>query len=237
MKKEMKIDKKNYRNWQNGDTFAIKVKDKDNKYGIKYWVLNLVEFDYFKEEQRKCDILFRVKALKDDNIKTSYEDIESLEYVKTMLFSKHNAYEVLGDKPDYIKVVPDEYDFIYTYQVNLYTTNRKHKVPDDLIYLGNYQLTPPVDEYIPWSFHCIPFKFWNGLEKMLLDEYGLLNKKEHVLYDKEKAYLYNQQELEIRLVGEAFLKDIRSNPEKYEYLCKDVKRGSLTYVGNEWDKK
>jgi len=65
------------------------------------------------------------------------------------------------------------------------------------------------------------------------------------LYDYPESFkiskgeedLYSQQELEIRLVGEAFLKDIRSNPEKYEYLCKDVKRGSLTYVGNDWEKK
>lgn len=229
-------DKKNYKNWKKGDTFALKIKNQDNKYGIKYLIFNLVEFDFFKEEKGKNDILFRVKILKEENISTSYEGLEKLEYIKTMFFSKHEACALLEEKPDYMNIIPDEYDLIYAYQICVYTTNRKCKIPENLIYIGNYNLTAPVDEYIPWTMHNLPYKYWDELVETLLEKYILLNKREGVIFDSQKALEYNQQELYMRKKAEHFLKDIQIHPEKYNYLCEDVKDDTLTYVGNDKDK-
>lgn len=224
----MLVDKiKNYKKWKIGDTFALEIKKCQNQEFIgKYLILN-----YLGNTGHYCTPTFYVKLTKDSNVPKSMFEIEKLEYIKTMLTVIEDAYPPGMSKPSEMILIPDEYGYLYTYKLSIYTTNKKYKIRDDLKYVGNYNLTPPVDEYIPYTFHNIPDKMWEDVDNFIIDSYVRYNLRDPKLYNFECANKMHQEAREVNELILETLNNINENKEKFKK--EKMTFDSITYVGED----
>ena len=144
----IQVEKFKTKNWQVGDTFALKL-DKVNR----YLILLLYEGPY----ETSCDIRckFRAKITKDEELPKTKEEIDALEFIKVDFIHFYERYFPLKGGETYAECVerqlqkkfyPDEYDYLYYYlfEVELLKRSRVYK---ELIYLGNFDIVPPIDDY------------------------------------------------------------------------------------------
>jgi len=178
-----KKEKSNPKKWNDGDTFAIKITNcQDKSYNGKYLILNHIKRDYHLDLKYP---FFRIKIV--DNIENiSKEKLDNMEYVITAVVNIINSSAILDDILEKNKKLADSYGYLYQYQI-IILTNRKYKIPDDLIYLGNYQLKEPKKEYIPWTPHNIPLELWSDFIDNCVSYYKYYNLRESQLFDKAEA--------------------------------------------------
>ena len=191
-----KNDKTKLSDWEDGDVFALKIESEEcPEYNNRYIIF--IHCIIQKEEWKMSRTIktFKAKITKDNKLPTTKEEIENLEYIKTG-FYKYKL-EKIKFRKDVKNLIPDKYHFIYSYlfQVKPF----KYKIPENLIFLGNFQITPPINEYIPNSpYNRILFTFWKH-------KYG------NVIDDLLKFYeAYNLQKVEI------YCKEYQDNFENYE---------------------
>ena len=243
-----KNDKRKISNWENGDTFALKVNSKEYpKYNNRYIIFIKCEVDKKDWKTSRTTKHFRAKITKDEILPKSKEEIDKLEFIKTgwngYIF-EHYFY------PEETKgLTSDKYMFIYQYILEINAA--KYQVPQELIYLGNFDIKLPSNEYIPYSqFYGVLFSFWNynwdykwDVTDKLIECYQNYNLRKSSLFSKEfqDNYLEHQQkEIEIKIENDKRTKEVLEMYNKGLLTMFDNEKrtnNSLTYVGNEPEKK
>lgn len=150
------------------DTFSLKI---DNElypeYNGKYLVFNFIENIRNNKSDR---LIFRVKITDFIPEAISVEDINVMEYIKI-------AINWLKDIENEEKLNSNEDRMVFEYQMEMVNTNDLDQFLDSLNYLGNYQLIPPVDEYIPLNDKDFSFCFANSIFDIVLDCYYSYNER------------------------------------------------------------
>ncbi len=240
-----KEDKTKLSNWVNNDVFAIKIEsEKFPEYNERYIILihSIIEKEGWKTSRTTNN--FRAKLTKANILPKTKDEIDELEYIKT------NYYGYLFECNRYPKetqnLKPDKYNYIYTYLFQIWSP--KFRIPEDLIYIGNFNIKEPNDEYIPHSQHYgILFELWkndsDNITDDLIKSYKWFNLKKNTAYSKEiqnenlerqkrdlKFYkkLDKLQEEIAGSNGKEILKSLGID------IDKEIKKNnSLTYVGKE----
>lgn len=191
--------KTNYKEWLEGDTFALEIKEADKEFNGKYLILikcKVKDYDtgeYWDDNNGK-DSFFRFKITKDKTLPKTQEEVEQLEFVKVSFRLFEERYlpydgrmtikELIKNRSK-VEFYPDEYGFIYTYIESIHIRNNADC--EKLIYLGNFEISKPDDEYIPFNiYNC---KFYDNVDtivKFLIKRYKSYNQKNCILYTSEE---------------------------------------------------
>lgn len=124
---------------------------------------------------------------------------------------------------------PDEYGYLNTYIFEIYI--KKYFVPDYVRFIGNFEIIPPIDEYIPITrFSRVPLSTWETLIPDLINAYENYNLRKLNIYQPEgnkKFHESSKQDLNI------FLEVLEELPKMNIVEDEKVKKNTLTYVGGE----
>ncbi len=121
---------------------------------------------------------------------TTLEELESLPYIKQRYFtfeerhfplSGKKTYEQLLEERKDIKFYPDEYGYLYCYIVKLAGSKNIKKFE----YIGNYNLSIPTEEYIPFTYGHTMLIFMDKVEEVLTF-YKNFNLKRSYCYTEEE---------------------------------------------------
>lgn len=88
------------------------------------------------------------------------------------------------------------------------------KAPNDLIYLGNYNVTPPQNEYIAYNIAYTTVKFWDRIDDDLIQCYYQYNKKDKSIFNQKESELKKKNYLEHKRIEDNFYNNI----EKFEKM-------------------
>lgn len=193
-----KNDKSKISNWEEGDVFALKIKSEIYPtFNNQYIIFIHTKVDNENWNMSRTTNLFRAKITVNYELPTTAKEIEKLEYIKTsadgfLLEKEKNSNEIK-------KVTPDKYNFIYKYLFKI--NSIKFKIPRELIYIGNFNLEKPINEYIPDSpFNKVLLCFWQNKYSNVIDDilkkYKLINLKESEYFTEkgQKEFLEKQQQ-------------------------------------------
>lgn len=223
--------------FKENDIYAIKIENKENEYDGEYLILIKVKRKEWLPSTNKH--LFRFKITKNKQLPT-LKEINNLEYIKTHMLSylgiffpydsemtkKERIQEIKKIKP-YL----DEYKYLYTYISKVKFVYKN--IPENLIYIGNKLIDPPVDEYYPSCEYGYIMSFFS-LENIVEDVlkcYENYNKKKSNIYEKNSS----------KKIHENYKKDLKFFANTYKEIEKMDKRDfneveteeSLTYVGED----
>ena len=219
------LDKNMYKNWKKGDIFALQIKQcKYPEYTGRY-----LYFIYLGDEGDKNLPSFRIKITSDKQIVKTKNEVETLEYIKTIFTVLEKAYPVGVEVPKNVELFPDEYGYLHTYKLCIYTTGFKHKIRNDLIYIGNFDLNLPSNEYNPWTYYNIPMCFWKDVENFVIESYVKYNLRDSKIYNAECASIMHKEAKE---VNEIIVKSLKENKDNI-FNNEEYTTDSLTYVGGK----
>ena len=165
------------KNSNNNDVFALKVE----KTIYKEQFLILIKHVNPKWNN---NMLFRAKITKNKVLPKSFEELEELEYIKITCVPYEERFlplsgimqdDILIKERSKTKFYPDEYNYLYKYIFHI-ELGKKDSY-NNLIYLGNYSLSEPMQEYYPFSNKAIDYILYKNLTESLLKSYDGLNKK------------------------------------------------------------
>lgn len=240
-----KEDKTKLSNWKENDVFALQIQSTEYpKYNGRYIIFIHTIINKEGWEMSRCTNSFRAKITKNKILPKNKEEIEKLEYIKTGWYGFLKESTLFPNDTKNLKM--DEYQVIYTYLFLIHSS--KFKIPKEIIYLGNYTIKLPENEYIPNSqHHGITYSFWNGeyskIVDNLLEHYENIHLKKLDLFTKKFQKNFYQEELkEIEFQKNLIkFKKALSAPNGKKILKslgididKEIKKNnSLTYVGKE----
>lgn len=222
---------KKRKDWITGDTFALLIKNTEYKKENGKYLIFIYD-DYAKDELSCSYPVFRVKITKDKKLPQTKEELENLEYVITCV--KTVEWELmLSTKDKYQEIIDlqDEWGYLYDYKIKIYTTY-KSKPAEDLIYLGNFQLTLPKREYFPYPCNIVLY-LWDNILERVLQKYHQHNLNESNKYDKEVCKKWHDYDSIGLNVMQTVQKQIEDGTFVYEEDDKPKKRSTLTYVGGD----
>lgn len=220
----IKNDKTKLKNWLTGDVFAYKINsNKYPDYNGRYLIF--IKCDIKKEDwvtNSRTTKYFRIKITAKKEIPTSCDEIENLEYIK--VFGCGYDLENFKYPDDVAGLIPDKYNLIYVYIMKLWAF--KYRIPDDLLYIGNFDITPPENEYIPYyRTHCVPLRIWDDgkeLTDMILKQYED--------YNLEKAEI-NSGDVALDFAIQSFALNQMRNHDFSNFKDEKHIDNSLTFVG------
>ena len=153
----MKKDKYLYKNWEENDVFAWKIKCENpnyaqydySQYEGKYllFIYSLIKDKYSLNKK-----LFYVKITNDDKLPTTYEEINNLEYVDVAgctwveRFYAMNKNELIDEYKN-PTIFPEKNGMIYNHLIFLFGLTQ-NKIKDNWTYVGNFKLDKPKGEYL-----------------------------------------------------------------------------------------
>ena len=138
------------------------------------------------------NMLFRAKITKNKVLPKSFEELAELEYIKITCVPYEERFlplsgiiqdDILIKKCSKTKFYPDEYNYLYKYIFHIELGKKDNY--NNLIYLGNYNLSEPMKEYYPFSNQAIDYILYKDLPESLLKTYDGLNQKKYLLFDAE----------------------------------------------------
>lgn len=217
-----------------GDTFALKINSENKNYDGKYLIINKI--DEKKKENGDSNDVVRIKIADFLPKQISEDTLNDLEYVIPAFFwyeewPSHITRERLNELENYM----NEYRMIFIYTVELveFSSKKTEEFCKEMIYLGNFDLTPPENEFIPENYLNIlrGFLLKERFINSMITSYEAFNLKKSEAFDYEFSAKQNFIHRNARLVTEEYLENIRKNPIKKS----DTKRhrDTLTYVGDE----
>ena len=187
-------EKKHPKNWVNGDTFILEINSSEYpQYNGEYLIFNKVD-DYSWGTKSNLSV-FRIKITNDKKIPKSKEELEKLDYIIVRSWVwEERFYPLMGypererqiEERSKIKYYPDEFGYLNSYLYVIYVLFPK-KVPEGFQYIGNYKLTPPKDEYVPFHKGNYDFSGFNILTDELVSSYHKYNKRNSKIYSEEAA--------------------------------------------------
>lgn len=211
--KNLRIDKTLRRTWVEGDTFAVKIDCPKSKYNGRYLIL--IYHLYVKNLPMDSET-FRVKITKDKKIPTTKEEIEKLEYIKTnvMPYEARLLPRIVGytldqaieeDKENTYYL--DEFGYLSSYRLLLFVGKKRRITQFE--YIGNFDITPPKDEWFDNSLSGYSNLERNNVEYInyiddlvrYYEDYNLrkskiytekVSKKFHELYDETVKSAYGE---------------------------------------------
>lgn len=201
-----------FKTWQDGDTFALEIIDSNSEYNGKFLILNFIKRDYHLDIKYP---FFRIKII--DNIDSiSKEKLDNFDYVITGITNVMNSNGILDEITEENKKKTDGYGYLYEYQINILTTNRKHTIPNKLIYLGNFKLEEPKNEYIPWTPYNISLELWEDIIDKCISYYEMYNLKKSPLFDMKKAMEWYNREKEVKEYVTNYMKNFQDKENKID---------------------
>ena len=191
IKKDLKI--------VNGDCLAYKIEN-DEEFKGKYLILIASELN--DPNDRSYNRYFRCKITENDILVTTKEEIEKLKYVIIYVMPMGmRFYPLPGNRPveDVIKermkvkVYPDENGYLYEYNLSM-TLARKKEI-QQFIYLGNFDISKPKEDFIPFSLHNLDGTCMKYFEEYALDNYRSYNLKQCGIWTDVEEVHNNANEL------------------------------------------
>ena len=198
---------------KNGDTFAKQIHSKNKKFDGRYFLFIRTLLD-FRDDDDKNQI-FRIKITKDKKLPTTLEEINSLEYIQTNIEYYDKAIDNYQNwiNQNGMILCPDEFQYLYIFQ-SVIIPLMNSKYPNDLIYLGNYNVTPPQNEYIAYNIAYTTVKFWDRIDDDLIQCYYQYNKKDKSIFNQKESELKKKNYLEYKRIEDNFYNNI----EKFEKM-------------------
>ncbi len=181
-------DKTKFKNWKDGDIFAIKI-DNGGKYDGRYILLEVHTKVVWGNDKTKY---FRAKLTKDSKLPSTLNDINNAQYIKEdfstidMLICRI-GFETFDEAMERVKQQNydfDEYDYVYTYYFKMCKIN---EIINQLIYIGNFDCIKRLKyERIPQDpFDGLSLKRGKDLVNYLLERYELFNLKLSYVFTEE----------------------------------------------------
>ncbi len=180
------------KSWDYGDTFALQISG-ENKYIIIYNV------ESSQNLTRRNIVYLKITEYLPEEINNEF--LENCEFVCTGLSWFENRFwpldnsksiKELVEERSKIKYYPDEFGILHIYKGKMFFNKKSKKILDSLIYLGNFELTTPKDEFMPWSIDALPFLSFEEDTKedifnTILKLYKMNNLKESKMFNLEYA--------------------------------------------------
>ncbi|MGN1371987.1 MAG: hypothetical protein ACI4XM_06930 [Candidatus Coprovivens sp.] len=218
----------------NGDTYALKIIFENKNYDGKYLIINKI--DEKKVENGDYHDVVRIKIANFLPEQINEETINALEYVKPFFFWYEEWSSFISpEKVKELEKYMNKFKMIFIYTIELVELSpRKTKdFCEELIYLGNFDLIPPENEFIPENYLNILRGFLSKERfiNSMITSYEAFNLKKSPAFDYEFSAKQNFIHRNARLMTEEYLASIQKNPVKKS----DTKRhrDTLTYVGDE----
>ena len=187
-------EKKHPKNWINGDTFILEINSSEYpQYNGEYLIFNKVD-DYSWGTKSNLSV-FRIKITNDKKIPKTKEELEKLDYIIVRSWVwEERFYPLMGypererqiEERSKIKYYLDEFGYLNSYLYVIYVLFPR-QVPEGFQYIGNYNLTPPKDEYVPFHKGNYDFSAFNILTDKLVSSYHKYNKRNSKIYSEEAA--------------------------------------------------
>lgn len=184
-------DKTKFKNWKDGDVFALKI-DNGSKYDGRYILLEVhtkVEWGNAKTKY------FRSRLTKDTKVPKTIDEIENAAYVKVFfeIFSSTFHREGFESFDEMLKKVElknyelDEYGYLYTYYFEIYFKRANKNNLGYFIYLGNFDYPKRLrHERIPCHpYHGIATIKEAEICEYLLESYEKNNLRNDYAYTEE----------------------------------------------------
>jgi len=135
-------DKTKFKNWKDGDVFAIKI-DNGSEYDGRYILLEVHTEVEWGNDRKKY---FKAKLTKNSKLPVTMEDIENAEYVKVFfdMFSDafhregYESFDEMLKKVELRNYELDEDGYLYTYYFKLYIKRTNKNNLGNFKYLGNF---------------------------------------------------------------------------------------------------
>lgn len=183
--------------WNIGDVFAYKLTSdlsKERDLFGRYFLIQKVD-ERIWHPGHIVPIVY-VKLTSDQNLPTTKEEYEQLEYVQTWNTRYENRFFPIDGRnlekdileKSKIKYEVDEFGFLPQYRITLLNTS-KRAIPSSLVFIGNFTETiKPAKEFIPHSVHNISSVAWKQFgqtfETVMLERYCGYNLRELGIYSK-----------------------------------------------------
>lgn len=190
----MKDEKRDPKTWEIGDVFALEINNPNNSvYDGKYFI-------FIKENERnwvnnKKIPIFRIKITPNKILPKTKDEIEELEYVQTWLVLWEERFLPFVSGPELENEIerrknmtyyPDEFGYLSQYLISVIVTS-KRQVPKNFQYLGNYMISSPKDEYVPFDLGNTCCEYFKNITSVLVADYIRYNKKDPSIYNMEHA--------------------------------------------------
>lgn len=224
-----------YKKWLDGDAFAIKIEE-EGQYKGRYIIL--IRYENSEWEQNG-DISFRAKISNSTELPKTKAQIEELDYIIVRItwygdrLLPIDASQVeLIEKRKKVKYYPDKYGNLNTYIFDIHMERNYLNILDEMIYLGNFKLKTPFDEYIPFTRHNAGFNLLHNNTSRLIKAYEDYNLQKSIIYDEKNTRDYQNIKTNI-------MPDPKEILEMWKSLGVDFtkekprKKDTLTYVGGE----
>lgn len=227
--------KKMIKNSKNNDVFAKKIQSENEEFNSRYWLFVRSIPNIFSIKSKIP--MFRVMITREKELPNSLEEMNKLEYVQVgiedYIYAQDNQKENSIDKQI---LCPDEFGYLPIFREGFIPTSERN-YPEDLIYLGNYDLDLPKFEYILNEDCILSTTFWRDVDTVLIENYLKYNKRNPSIYNHElaerrrKNYLLNKKIHEqVEKHSEWLIANYGDEIEKI--LAEEpYTEDSLTYVG------
>ena len=186
--------KKNPNKWEIGDAFYYQINNYNEELDGKYII--------FIKSDTCCGVpLFRIKVTPNSELPQTQTELENLKYARvgTRIWEKrffplkgNVSIEELINERNNTKFFPDENGILYIYQVSIRIKNSR-SIPKDWNYLGNFDLSIPSDEYIPFQKLDIWGFIWDYGKDHLFHRYLRYNSKSKDYIDLAKKQREQEQ--------------------------------------------
>ena len=181
-----------------GDCFAYKIEE-NIKFKGRYLILIATELNDINS--KGYNVFFRCKITEDCIIPKTEIEIDKLEYIifdvipMEMRFfpldGNRSDEEVIAERSK-VKVYPDENGYLYTYTFDM--TISKRSQLNKFIYLGNFSIIKPTNDFIPFKLVNLPCNAVHYFEYKTILKYESYNLKQSKMWKdvkntREKAKL------------------------------------------------
>ena len=225
------LDKTKKKNWIDGDTFAIKIENHSKEYDGRYIIL--IKTSYNSCFNYPSVLYFRAKITKSNILPKNEQELNELEYIKTRkmpyierllpITGRHTLKEAMEKVDSENTFYKDEYGYLTEYIVRLSMKRGIDYI--NFIYLGNYNVLPPKDEYISevvWFYYLEYLSEKPDIYYInsLLNDYENNNLKKGYRFTKEgREIIFKRAEEHVYLLYEATEQELKTAMRKACINC------------------
>lgn len=228
-----KLNKKEMKNWQDGDTFIMKinnVSEKYKEYRGKYLAL-IYKNAYPVRKNKK---IFYAKYIDSYDKPQTIEEVKKCPTIRMGIKTKYEIKDLAKNVSQDLEL--DEYQYAYIYYCEIEIKNSDIK--ENFEYIGNIEIIKNEYEFLIDQSHVgQPFCFFEQAQEEILFCYFYYNLQQNKCFTEKgnKEFLDYQRE-SVQFIQQA-LKFVKENKELLRELYgdEDAEEDSLTYVGDGLD--
>lgn len=233
--------KKMIKNSITNDVFIKPIHSDNKEFDGRYFIfIRSAELVFPKNDQ---ELMFRAKITKDKKIPSTVEEINEAEYIQFSIMDYIEALDLEEKHPENKQDLdPDEFGYLPVYRKWFFPKSGR-KYPEDLEYIGNFNVKLPEKEYVDDdSVHMIA-TIWDDVNQDLIKNYQTYNERDPKLYNHERAEIRKNNYLLDKKITEEVNRHTEEIMAKYgdeiaRILAKEpYTEESLTYVGPEDDEE